>query len=136
MQNTIEHLGIFGRRECSDKYLDDHLFNLSPFHTDNMIQLRTIGNRHMLRESSTSNPSSIFALRNPSTIHRNVRATRVNDIIRVVTRGTAVMASGFLTHLMGCSIASCDFYQVCYLKHRMVLTMRFQRREHRAFALT
>ncbi|WP_347837380.1 hypothetical protein [uncultured Planktomarina sp.] len=122
MQNTIEHLGIFGRRECSDKYLDDHLFNLSPFHTDNMIQLRTIGNRHMLRESSTSNPSSIFALRNPSTIHRNIRVTRINDLIRVVTLNAAVMTSGSLTYLMGCGIASNDSNQVCYRKHRMVLT--------------
>jgi hypothetical protein len=122
MQNTIEHLGIFGRRECSDKYLDDHLFNLSPFHTDNMIQLRTIGNRHMLRESSTSNPSSIFALSNPSTIHRNIRVTRINDLVRVVTLHATVMASGSLTYLVGCGIASYDSYQVCYLQHRMVLT--------------
>jgi hypothetical protein len=115
MQNTIEHLGIFGRRECSDKYLDDHLFNLSPFHTDNMIQLRTIGNRHMLRESSTSNPSSIFALSNPSTIHRNIRVTRINDLIRVVTLNAAVMTSGSLTYLVGCGVASYNSYQVCYL---------------------
>jgi hypothetical protein len=115
MQNTIEHLGIFGRRECSDKYLDDHLFNLSPFHTDNMIQLRTIGNRHMLRESSTSNPSSIFALPNPSPIHRYTRVTRVNDLVRVVTLHATVMASGSLAYLMGCGVASYYSYQVGYL---------------------
>ena len=32
------------------------------------------------------------------------------------------MASGSLTYLVGRGVASCDFYQVCYLKHRMVLT--------------
>jgi len=34
---------------------------------------------------------------NPSTIHRNIRITRVNDLIRVVTLYAAVMASGSLT---------------------------------------
>ena len=33
-----------------------------------------------------------------------------------------VITSGSLTYLMGCSIASYDSNQVCYLKHRMVLT--------------
>jgi hypothetical protein len=111
MQNTIEHLGIFGRRECSDKYLDDHLFNLSPFHTDNMIQLRTIGNRHMLRESSTSNPSSIFALRNPSPIHRNIRIARVNDLYVLLHLTATVMTSGSLTYLVGCGVAYNDSNQ-------------------------
>jgi len=46
----------------------------------------------------------------------------VNDLIRVVTLYAAVMASGSLAYLMGCGVASCDCYQVCYLKHRMVLT--------------
>ena len=32
------------------------------------------------------------------------------------------MASGPLTYLMGCRIASYDSYQVSYLQHRMVLT--------------
>ncbi len=32
------------------------------------------------------------------------------------------MASGSLTYLMGCSIASKDKYQVCYLQKRVVLT--------------
>ena len=32
------------------------------------------------------------------------------------------MASGSLTYLMGCGIASYDSYQVSYLWHRMVLT--------------
>ena len=76
----------------------------------------------MLRESSTSNPSSIFALRNPSTIHRNVRATRANDLIRVITLYATVMTSGPLTYLVGCGVASNDSDQVSYLQHRMVLT--------------
>ena len=32
------------------------------------------------------------------------------------------MASGSLTYLMGCGIASYDSYQVSYLWHRMLLT--------------
>ena len=32
------------------------------------------------------------------------------------------MTSGSLTYLMGCSVASYDSYQVCYLWHRMVIT--------------
>ena len=59
---------------------------------------------------------------NPSIIHRNSRVTRVDDLIRVVTLHAAVVASGPLTYLLGCRIASYDSYQVCYLKHRMVLT--------------
>ena len=31
------------------------------------------------------------------------------------------MTSGSLAYLMGCGIATNDSYQVCYLKHRMVL---------------
>ena len=41
---------------------------------------------------------------NLSTIHRNVRVTRVNDLIRVVTLHAAVVASGSLTHLMCCGV--------------------------------
>ena len=52
---------------------------------------------------------------NPSTIHRNIRITRVNDLIRVVTLYATVVASGSLTYLMGCSVASNDSYQVSYL---------------------
>jgi hypothetical protein len=37
---------------------------------------------------------------------------RVNDLIRVVTLGAAVMASGFLTYLTGCGIASNDCNEV------------------------
>ena len=37
-------------------------------------------------------------------IHRNIRVTRVNDLIRVVTLHAAVMASGSLTYLMGCGV--------------------------------
>ena len=59
---------------------------------------------------------------NPSPIHRNVRVIRVNDLIRVVTLHAAVIASGLLTYLMGCGVASNDSDQVCYLQHRMVLT--------------
>jgi len=40
---------------------------------------------------------------------------RVNDLIRVVAPHAAVMASCFLTYLMGCSVASYDSDQVCYL---------------------
>ena len=46
----------------------------------------------------------------------------MDDLIRVVTRGTAVMASGSLTHLMCCSVASYYCYQVSYLQHRVVFT--------------
>ena len=35
-------------------------------------------------------------------IHRNIRVTRVNDLIRVVTCNAAVVTSGSLTYLMGC----------------------------------
>ena len=37
-------------------------------------------------------------------IHRNIRVTRVNDLIRVVTLHATVMASGSLTYLMGCGV--------------------------------
>jgi hypothetical protein len=30
-------------------------------------------------------------------------------------------ASSSLTYLVGCRVASCDYYQVCYLWHSMVL---------------
>ena len=50
-----------------------------------------------------------------SPIYRIIKVTRVNDLIRVVTLYAAVMASGSLTYLMGCGIASNDSYQVCYL---------------------
>ena len=39
----------------------------------------------------------------------------INDLIRVVTLHAAVMASGFLSYLVGCGIASNDSDQVCYL---------------------
>ena len=48
-------------------------------------------------------------------IHRNIRVTRVNDLIRVITLHTAVMASGSLAYFVGCGVASNDSYQVCYL---------------------
>ena len=76
----------------------------------------------MLRESSTSNPSSIFALRNPSPIHRNIRIARVNDLYVLLHLTATVMASGLLTYLVGCGVASNDSDQVSYLQHRMVLT--------------
>ena len=44
-----------------------------------------------------------------------IRVTRVNDLIRVVTLHATVMASGSLTYLMGCRIASYDSDQVSYL---------------------
>ena len=47
---------------------------------------------------------------------------RMSYLIRVVTLHAAVMASGSLTYLVGCSVASYDSYQVCYLKKRVVLT--------------
>jgi hypothetical protein len=40
---------------------------------------------------------------------------RSNDLIGVVTLHTTGMASGSLAYLMGCGVASCDSYQVCYL---------------------
>jgi hypothetical protein len=46
----------------------------------------------------------------------------INDLIRVVTLHAAVMASGFLSYLVGCGIASNDSYQVCYLEKRVMLT--------------
>jgi hypothetical protein len=52
---------------------------------------------------------------NPSTIHRYTRVTRVNDLIRVVTLHATVIASGSLTYLVGCGVASHDSYQVSYL---------------------
>ena len=61
-------------------------------------------------------------MRVSSPIHRNIRVTRVNDTLLVVTLHAAVMASGSLTYLMGCGIASYDSYQVSYLWHRMLLT--------------
>ena len=59
---------------------------------------------------------------NLSPIHRNIRVTRVNDLIRVVAVDATVMASGSLTYPVGCGIASHDSDQVCYLEHHMVLT--------------
>jgi hypothetical protein len=59
---------------------------------------------------------------NLSPIHRNIRVTRVNDLIRVVAFDATVMASGSLTYLVGCGIASYDSDQACYLEHHMVLT--------------
>ena len=38
-----------------------------------------------------------------------------NDLVRVVTLYTAVIASGPLTNLVGCGIASYDCDQVCYI---------------------
>jgi hypothetical protein len=58
---------------------------------------------------------------NPSPIHRNVRVTRVNDLVSVVTLHATVMASGSLTYLVSCSFASHDCNQVRYLEHHMVL---------------
>jgi len=55
-------------------------------------------------------------------IYPTIGMNRISYLIRVVTLHAAVMASGSLTYLMGCGVASCDCYQVCYLKHRMVLT--------------
>jgi len=50
-----------------------------------------------------------------SPIYRIIKVTRANDLIRVVTLHAAVMASGSLTYLVGCGIASYDSYQGCYL---------------------
>ena len=36
-----------------------------------------------------------------SPVHRNLRVTRVNDLIRVVTPHATVMASGSLSYLVG-----------------------------------
>ena len=51
-------------------------------------------------------------LTNP--IHRNIRVTRVIDLIRVITLHATVMASGPLAYLVSCSVASNDYYQVSY----------------------
>jgi len=40
---------------------------------------------------------------------------RSNDLVRVVTLHATVMASGSLTYLVGCGVASYNSYQVCYL---------------------
>ena len=45
-----------------------------------------------------------------SPVHRNLRVTRINYLIRVVTLHAAVVTSGSLTYLMGCGIASNDRY--------------------------
>jgi len=45
----------------------------------------------------------------------NLPGAVVNDLIRVITLNAAVMASGSLAYLMGCSVASNDRYEVCYL---------------------
>ena len=42
----------------------------------------------------------------PTPIHRNIRITGVNDLIRVVTFHAAVVTSGSLAYLVGCGIAS------------------------------
>ena len=47
---------------------------------------------------------------------------RLSYLIRVVTLHATVITSGSLTNLVGCGIASNDSNEVCYLKHRMVLT--------------
>ena len=47
---------------------------------------------------------------------------RSNDLVRVVTLHATVMTFGSLTYLVGCSIASCECNQDCYLEHRVVLT--------------
>jgi len=54
-------------------------------------------------------------MRVSSPIHSNIRVTRVNDLIRVVTLHATLLASGSLSYLMGCGLASHDSYQVCYL---------------------
>ena len=45
----------------------------------------------------------------PSPIHSNTRVTRINDLIRVVTLDATVMASGSLSYLVGCGVASYYF---------------------------
>ncbi|MDA9891728.1 hypothetical protein N8Z94_01015 [Planktomarina temperata] len=57
-----------------------------------------------------------------STHKRIIRTATINNLIRIVTFDATVVASGPLTYLVGCGIASNDRYQVCYLKKRMVLT--------------
>jgi hypothetical protein len=54
----------------------------------------------------------IFVLAAPSSATPEL--PRINDLIRVVTLHAAVMASGSLTYLVGCGIASNDSYQVSY----------------------
>ena len=46
----------------------------------------------------------------------------MNDLIRVVAYHAAFMASGSLTHLVGCGVASKASYKVRNLQKRIVLT--------------
>ena len=46
----------------------------------------------------------------------------MNVLIRVVALVPTVMASGSLTYLVGCGVASFDSCQVGYLWKRMILT--------------
>jgi len=46
----------------------------------------------------------------------------LSDHIRAITFDATASTYGSLTGVMGCSIASNDSYQVCYLWKRMVLT--------------
>jgi hypothetical protein len=54
-------------------------------------------------------PATELSSLNPSPIHRNIRITRINDLIRVVTLDATVMASGSLSYLVGCGVASYYF---------------------------
>ena len=51
---------------------------------------------------------------NTTFIHLNIRVTRVNDLMSVIILHATVMASGSLTYLMGCSVASNDCNEVWY----------------------
>lgn len=50
-----------------------------------------------------------------STNKRIIRTATINNLIRIVTFDATVVASGPLTYLVGCGIASNDSYQVSYL---------------------
>ena len=69
---------------------------------------------HDQTDTSLSDPQIVLhiavnlGIRSP--VHRNIRVTRINYLIRVVTLHAAVVTSGSLTYLMGCGIASNDRY--------------------------
>ena len=57
----------------------------------------------MTKKPQTSKDAAEKVVKN---IRRNIRVARANDLIRVVTLHATVIASGSLTYLMGCGVAS------------------------------
>ena len=54
------------------------------------------------------------AKHNTTSIHLNISVTRLNDLMSVVILHATVVASGSLTYLMGCSVASNNCNEVLY----------------------